>query len=176
MGVVGNEKRVQVDWETVWRGDGDEVYKQTAGHRVPMEGPMTVQDASVIGPSLFPDKDGGRQYLGSAIYNGGVHPCKIVPNYPPPCHVPYGDKEIEHTGRYMLLPFDSDTMEWVFTSKGHIPEGRVPVEGGHEEGYGDLYHAAAYHDGVYVPGKTCPSLVRMLAPNYSLYEANIVHL
>lgn len=79
---------------------------------------------------------------------------------PTPARVPYGGGEHEHQGRYDLLPFAPDMMEWVRASKGHIPNGRRPVEGGYEENGAKLYHALAVVDGVCVPGKTGEHLVR----------------
>ncbi|KAG8810106.1 hypothetical protein FRC19_004779 [Serendipita sp. 401] len=153
MGVATDEKHV--DWETVWRGDNDGIHKQTVGYRVPLEGFMPIPDEKVTGPSLFPDADGGRQFLGSAMLGTSVQPCKIIPNHSPPCHVPLCG-EIEHHGRYTLLPFDPATMEWVFTSKGQIPEGRTPIVGGYEDTIEKIYHAVTHWETVYVPGKTSP--------------------
>lgn len=45
-------------------------------------------------------------------------------------------------------------MELVRTSRGRIPPGRRPVEGGLEENEARLYHAVATVHGVKVPGKT----------------------
>ena len=45
-------------------------------------------------------------------------------------------------------------MEFVRTSRGLIPQGRRPVEGGYEENGAKLYHAVAMVNGVRVPGKT----------------------
>ena len=71
----------------------------------------------------------------------------------------YGGREVEHNGRYDLLPFDPNTMEWVPTSHGQVPPGRRPVEGGYEEDGAKLYHAIAVVHGVRVPGKAGPHLV-----------------
>lgn len=102
------------------------------------------------------DSDSGTSpvFLGSAIFNNSVHPCKIVPRLTPPCRVPYGGSEVHHYGRYDLLPFDEETMEWVPTSLGRIPAHRRPVQGGYEENGARLYHAMATVRGVKVPGKT----------------------
>jgi len=83
-----------------------------------------------------------------------VHPCKIAPHLDPPARVPYGGGEHEHRGRFDLLPIDDRTMEWVTTGHGKIPLSRRPVEGGYEEDGARLFHAIAYIDGVWVPGKT----------------------
>jgi hypothetical protein len=112
------------------------------------------------------DLDGSPVYLGSALFDGSVHPCKIAPHIPSPCRVPYGGREHEHHGRYDLLPFDRATMEFVGTSHGHIPAGRRPVDGGYEDGgQSKLYHAVATvisgGQEVRVPGKTGVHLVRL---------------
>jgi hypothetical protein len=45
-------------------------------------------------------------------------------------------------------------MEFVHTSRGVIPPGRRPIEGGYEQDGNKLYHAVAVVNGVKVPGKT----------------------
>ena len=98
-------------------------------------------------------------YIGSAIFERAVHPCKIVSAFNPPARVPWGGSEHEHRGRYDLLPFDPATMEWVPTSHGQIPPGRRPIEGGYEENGDKLYHALGVVQGVKVPGKAGVHLV-----------------
>ena len=106
------------------------------------------------------DADGVSQvFVGSAIFEDSVHPCKIVPSISPSCRVPYGGTEREHHGRYDLLPVTPD-MEWIPTKEGRIPEGRRPIEGGYESDGVTLYHALGNIDGVSVPGKTGEHLVR----------------
>ncbi|KAI8980208.1 hypothetical protein BD414DRAFT_493951 [Trametes punicea] len=125
-----------------------------SGFRVPLTDavPFPAQQA---GQPVAYDADGRTPvYVGSAFFGKGVHPCKIVPTFNPPVRVAYGGGEHEHRGRYDLLPFDPNTMEWVPTSHGQIPYGRRPVEGGYEENGGKLYHALADVHGVKVPGKT----------------------
>src|SRR5260221_13858308 len=65
-----------------------------------------------------------------------------------------------HNGRYDLLPFVPEHMEFVKTSHGRVPYGRQPVKGGFENDGKELYHAVAVIDGVKVPGKTGTHLVR----------------
>jgi hypothetical protein len=99
-------------------------------------------------------------FLGSALLDRSVHPCKIAPHLPNPCRVPFGGTECEHVGRYDLLPFDPATMEFVRTAHGRVPPGRRPVEGGYEESGPKLYHAIGVVQGLRVPGKTAEHLVR----------------
>jgi hypothetical protein len=116
--------------------------------------------------------DGSPIYFGSALFERSVHPCKIGPHLNPHAHVPYGmydtftchplsysfvplgGREQGHHGRYDLLPFDPNTMELVQTSRGEIPHGRRPIEGGYEEDGTKLYHTVALVDNLRVPGKT----------------------
>lgn len=67
---------------------------------------------------------------------------------------PFAGGEKGHNGRYDLLPFNAQLMEWVPASHGKIPYGRRPVEGGYEEDGSLLYHAMASIHGIKVPGKT----------------------
>jgi hypothetical protein len=98
-------------------------------------------------------------FVGSAIFDDSIHPCKIVPSLRPPCRVAYGSSEFEHHGKYELLPLTSE-MEWVPTKGGEIPHGRRPVEGGFESDGPKLYHALGDINGLTVPGQTGKHLVR----------------
>ncbi|KAF9071812.1 hypothetical protein BDP27DRAFT_1262045 [Rhodocollybia butyracea] len=120
---------------------------------------------SITGPAPCFDLDGSPVFFGSAHFpDSSIHPCKIAPALgPSSCRVPYGGGERHHAGPYTLLPFDPETMELVPTSGGKIPEGRRPVEGGHEKDKNvKLYHAVAnvtmLGKVVKVPGKTAPHL------------------
>jgi len=128
-----------------------------SGFRIPLstEAALRPDQQQHFGPPVCYDADGrSAVYVGSAIFPNAVHPCKIVPHLSPPCRVPYGGTEHEHHGRYDLLPFDPNLMEWVPTSDGRIPQGRRPVEGGYEQNGGKLYHALAVAPArVRVPGK-----------------------
>jgi hypothetical protein len=70
------------------------------------------------------------------------------------------DARAAHAGRFDLLRFDPDRMEWASASGGTLPTGRKPVDGGFEQGGGRLFHAYATVDGVQVPGKAGEHLVR----------------
>lgn len=126
-------------------------------------GPFPTNQA---GPHVCVDADGSPVYIGSALgsndprdpLHNTVHPCKIAPHLSPPCRVPYGGIEHGHTGRYDLLPIVAQTMEWVPTSFGRIPQNKLPIEGGIEHGT-KLYHALAKVGEVWVPGKTGAHLV-----------------
>ena len=114
--------------------------------------PFPTQQA---GPPVVYDADGQTPvFIGSALFERAVHPCKIIPSFQPPARVAYGGGEHEHRGRFDLLPFNPNTMEWVPASHGQLPPGRRPVEGGYEENGEKLYHALAVVQGVRVPGKT----------------------
>ncbi|KAN0092779.1 Protein of unknown function (DUF3421) domain containing protein [Tylopilus felleus] len=131
--------------------------------RPPPSGYRIALDDSTPFPDLSYTKEppcydhGGAPYpvfIGSAIFNNSVHPCKITASLSPPCRVPYGGSEVEHRGRYDILPFDPETMEWVPTSLGRIPAHRRPVQGGYEENGAKLYHAIATVNDLKIPGKT----------------------
>jgi hypothetical protein len=130
-------------------------------------GPFPTQQA---GPHPCIDADGSPVFIGSALFysntgpsTGGrpdsVHPCKIAPHLTPACRVPYGGGEHEHHGRYDLLPFVPQLMEWVLASRGQIPKNRRPIEGGVENHGAKLYHAVAKVGNIWVPGKTGAHLV-----------------
>lgn len=133
-----------------------------SGFRIPLNTDAALPPPQQLGQPVSFDADGRSPvFLGSAIFPNSVHPCKICPHLSPPCRVPYGGGEHEHHGRYDLLPFDQNTMEWVHTAQGRVTPGRRPVEGGYEQGGGKLYHALAVIDGVRVPGKAGEHLVRI---------------
>ncbi|KAI1791655.1 hypothetical protein LXA43DRAFT_388915 [Ganoderma leucocontextum] len=122
------------------------------------------------------DLDGTPVYLGTTLFNGGWHPCKVKPYCHFKARVSYGGKEYEHPGMCHLLPFNPATMEWVPTSRGKIPHGRRPVEGGYEEIGGDmLYHALAMVDGVRVPGKAGLHLAHGASVPYGNLEYIVSH-
>ncbi|KAF8656801.1 hypothetical protein AX16_002353 [Volvariella volvacea WC 439] len=127
-----------------------------SGFRIPLSGSNAqIPPPQELGPPPCYEPDGTTPvYIGSALLDNSVHPCKIAFHFSPPARVPYGTTELEHHGRYDLLPFVPQEMEFVMTGWGRIPEGRRPVEGGYEETGEKLYHAVAYISGVRVPGKT----------------------
>ena len=100
----------------------------------------------------------GLVFVGSAIFENSVHPCKIDYSLYPPCRVSWGGSEVAHYGRYELLPITFQ-MEWVPTTNGDIPPDRHPVEGGYESSGEKLYHALARIKDIDVPGKVGKHLV-----------------
>jgi len=127
-----------------------------SGYRVPLTTQAAFPlDNNQTGPPAFVDADGiSPIFVGSALMETSVHPCKIGPHLNPFASVPYGGGEYAHQGRFDLLPFRNDQMEWVRTSGGMIPPGRRPIEGGYEEDGNKLYHAVGVVSGVKIPGKT----------------------
>ena len=134
-----------------------------SGQRIALTTDTPFPSPSDLPPSSLHDTGGPQQvvYVGSAIFQSSVHPCKIASHLTPPVRVPYGGGEHEHQGRFDLLPINDQMMEWVSTSHGQIPTGRRPVEGGYEENGARLFHAIAYINNVWVPGKTGEHLVCM---------------
>jgi len=129
-----------------------------SGFRLPLSTTGDFPDSQTLGPPPCYDADGSPIYIGSALMGNSVHPCKIGRHLQPYVAVPYGGAEYGHHGRYDLLPFKPDQMEFVPTSNGWIPRGRRPIEGGYEDHGEKLYHAAAFINGVRVPGKTAEHL------------------
>jgi len=141
-----------------------------SGYRIPLGFPTEPSSSSSSSPSSYPsfpdivrtreapftDSDGKWPvFIGSALMQDSVHPCKIVPSLQDhPCLVSLGGREIAHEGRYDLLPFVPALMEFVPASNGYVPDGRRPVKGGFEQNGAELYHAVAVINGVKVPGKT----------------------
>ncbi|EIN09696.1 hypothetical protein PUNSTDRAFT_86159 [Punctularia strigosozonata HHB-11173 SS5] len=125
-----------------------------SGYRVPLSDTTPFPSPQYTGEPPCFDADGSPVFIGSALMEKSVHPCKIAPHLQPHCRVPYGGGEFEHRGRFDLLPFSPNLMEWVPTQGGHVPPGRRPVEGGYEENGAKLYHALGTISGVHVPGKT----------------------
>jgi Protein of unknown function (DUF3421) len=134
-----------------------------SGYRIPLSTPgIAFPGVDRTRAAPFMDKDGHSPvFIGSALMQYSVHPCKIAPHLPrpSPCRVPYGGQEYAHLGRYDLLPFVPEQMEFVPTSHGRIPPLRRPIKGGFENTGAELYHALAVIDGVKVPGKTGTHLV-----------------
>jgi len=125
-----------------------------SGYRVPLTTTGAFPDPQQTGQPPLYDADGTSAiFIGSALLERSVHPCKIGHHLRPFVSVPYGGGEHGHQGRYDLLPFRPDQMEFVRTSHGMIPPGRRPIEGGYEEDGAKLYHAIGVVNGVKVPGK-----------------------
>ncbi|KAK0472441.1 hypothetical protein IW261DRAFT_1570795 [Armillaria novae-zelandiae] len=136
-----------------------EPLNSNSGFRIPLHSSSAafpMQD--LTGPPPCHDTNGAPIYIGSAIFRKSVHPCKIGPHLPVPCSVPFGGRKRAHKGRCDLLPFNPDTMEFVRTSHGCLPEGRKLIKGGYEEDGTPLFHGVAMHKGIRIPGKTSPYL------------------
>lgn len=139
-------------------GRGDDIgATPPQGHRYQTTTNLEFPSIDITGPAPFRDFGGEGVWVGSAVSNDSVHPCKIAPHLQPAARVPYGGVEYGHEGRYDLLPITEDH-EWVPTSHGRIPSGRRPVDGGYEQSGERLFHAVAVVQDVSVPGKTAPHL------------------
>jgi hypothetical protein len=129
----------------------------SSGHRIALDTSSAAfpSPAEAGTPPCY-EADGAPVYLGSALFERSVFPCRIEVRHGSPAKlfVAYGGHEHPHYGRYDLLPFVPEQMEFVPTSHGHIPHGRRPIDGGYEENGHKLYHAVAIVHGVRVPGKT----------------------
>jgi hypothetical protein len=142
-----------------------------SGYRIPLDPNAQFPAPDLLGRPPATDFDGSTPvFVGSAIFPDSVQPCKIIPSLHPPCRVSSGGTELEYHGRFDLLPVTPD-MEWVPTSRGQIPPGRRPIEGGYESSGGKLYHALGSIQGVYVPGKAGEHLVSR--PNLSLLRRGL---
>jgi len=124
-----------------------------SGYRLALSFSTPFPSNEQVGQAPCADVNGAPVYLGSAIFEKSVHPCKVAPHLRPACRVAYGGSEKEHFGRYDLLPFLPQQMEFVRASGGRIPAGRRPVEGGYEENGAQLYHGIGSIHGARVPGK-----------------------
>jgi len=51
-----------------------------SGHRVPIQAGDRLPSLHETGPAPFLDADGGPVFIGSALFERSVHPCKIAPN------------------------------------------------------------------------------------------------
>lgn len=142
-----------------------------AGQRIALSTDTPFPSPSTLPPSSLHDRGGPHQlvYVGSALFGLSVHPCKIAPHLNPPVRVGYDGDEHDHWGQFDLLPINHQTMDWVPTSHGRIPLGRRPVEGGYEENGARLFHAIAYIDNIWVPGKTGEHIVRKDLPAILCY-------
>ncbi|KAK0431632.1 ankyrin repeat-containing domain protein [Armillaria borealis] len=102
-----------------------------SGFRIPLDSSTTFPSLDHTGLPPCYDTNGDPIYIGSAILRDAVLPCKIGSHLSVSCLVPSHGCEIAHMGRYNLLLFNPDTMEFVHTSRGHFPAGRKLVKGGH---------------------------------------------
>ncbi|VDC06810.1 unnamed protein product [Peniophora sp. CBMAI 1063] len=146
----------------------------SAGHVYPRHGLVPPQERRVqmhtalaTNPLLaelrqsapFMDRDGSPVFVGSALIDGAVYPCKVTLSRSgeegvTPVRVPLSGKEVVHHGVYEILVIDEETMEWVGARNGRLPFGRAPVEGGYDDDMKRLYYAATTIHGCRVPGKT----------------------
>lgn len=141
-----------------------------SGFRLPLIATGVFPDPQTLGQPPCHDADGSPIYIGSALMGNSVHPCKIGKHLVPYVAVPYGGAEHGHHGRYDLLPYVPNQMEFVPTSNGKIPYGRRPIEGGYEDHGAKLYHAVALVNGIRVPGKTGEHLSVFLSMlNFSIH-------
>ncbi|KAL1697140.1 hypothetical protein GGG16DRAFT_120734 [Schizophyllum commune] len=134
-----------------------------SGYRIPLSTtqpfPARLEDLRAgrhppaLGTPVCADLDGSPVYIGSALFDDSVHPCKVGAHLQTYAAVAYGGGELSHNGRYDLLPYLPDQMEWVPARDGRVPEGRRVVEGGYEASGAKLYHALGVVNGVKVPGK-----------------------
>ncbi|PBK85167.1 hypothetical protein ARMGADRAFT_872275, partial [Armillaria gallica] len=94
-----------------------------SGFRFSLDGssPFPRQD---LGPP--PCRDWGIKpiYIGSAIFDQAIHPCKVGPHQP--CSVAFRGREIHSEARFDPLPFNPDSLELVRTSGGRVPDGKRP--------------------------------------------------
>ncbi|KAF9526414.1 hypothetical protein CPB83DRAFT_858059 [Crepidotus variabilis] len=99
-------------------------------------------DSAQTGPPAFHNDEA--VFIASAILANSVIPCKMVNRTLKRCvYFSLNDKKRSaHGGRVDILPYSSQTFEWVKASHGRIPADRKPVEGGYEEDGRLLYHAA----------------------------------
>ena len=134
-----------------------------SGFRLPLIATGAFPDTKTLGQPPCYDADGSPIYIGSALMGNSVHPCKIGKHLNPFVAVPYGGMEHGHHGRYDLLPYIPNQMEFVPTSNGKIPYGRRPIEGGYEDHGAKLYHAVALINGIRIPGKTGEHLFVVLS-------------
>ncbi|KAH8826650.1 hypothetical protein DL96DRAFT_1289785 [Flagelloscypha sp. PMI_526] len=124
-----------------------------SGFRVPMNSNSPFPNQNQLGQPPAWDHGGQPLYFASVLFERSVHPAKAGDHLGGKVAVSYGGQE-QSAPRFDLLPFDPTTMELIPTSRGQIPHGRRPVEGGYEENGEKLYHAIGQISGVRVPGKT----------------------
>ena len=147
-----------------------------SGYRLPLDPNAPFPGVDQLGQPPAVDFDGLTPvYIGSAIFPNSVQPCRIIPTPHPVCRVLYGSSEVDHHGRYDLLPITPD-MEWVQASHGEIPPGRRPVDGGYESNGAKLYHSLGYIQGIYVPGKAGEHLVSISRPCALEKELTIIEI
>ena len=107
--------------------------------------------------------------MGSMTTLSLVIPCKITPAlWPNVCHVPLDGKELVHTGKYNIVPYDREKIELVRGTLDGLPYGRQCVVGGVGVGGEELYHAVGLYNGLRIPGKVSVALAKKVRADYSL--------
>lgn len=94
-------------------------------------------------------------YLGSAITTNSLQPCFVDPSQDPPASwYPLGSERIAHYGRYILFPFNPDTMQWAdrqlvgsWCGELQSPDHLRPIITGYDSEGGELYHALGEMEG-----------------------------
>ncbi|KAJ6261668.1 Delta(24)-sterol C-methyltransferase [Drechslerella dactyloides] len=130
------------------------------GQRIPMTAAKDLPAPHITRGPVGADVDGKPLYLASALnFNGGIHPCEVAPDRGADKYrVAWEGKAVAHDGEFDFLPFTPESMEFVPSKKGAIPDGRVAILGGHDAEKKTFYHALADIDGHKVPGKAAPHL------------------
>ncbi|TFK45348.1 hypothetical protein OE88DRAFT_1223907 [Heliocybe sulcata] len=95
-----------------------------------------------LGPPVAYDADNNPVYLGVVELDGGMIPCKVNPALSPwPVRAPGPNwQERRPQGRFILLPFDPSTMEWLPSTHGRVPPGKKAVEAGYSADRRTMYY------------------------------------
>ncbi|KAF9525764.1 hypothetical protein CPB83DRAFT_908881 [Crepidotus variabilis] len=133
-----------------------------AGERLALNTEDPFPRTNELGPRISLESHLGRVttqpiFLASILQNSSVIPCYATDLFCPYTWFPGNYTENSHEGRFDLLPYSPEQMEWILTSHGNIPPGRQPISGGYDEEGRELYHALAAlppDEGLKVPGQT----------------------
>ena len=77
------------------------------GRRYQTDTHVEFPSIDITGPAPFRDWGGEGVWVGSAISDDGVHPCKLAPHLRPVARVPYGGTEHGHEGRLVSPTYPS---------------------------------------------------------------------